>query len=32
MEILADEGCEKTNPNKANFQRNDEDYERAKEL
>ena len=25
MEIMADEGGEKTNPNKANFQRNDED-------
>jgi len=32
MEILMSRDSEKTKPNKANFQRNDEDYERAKEL
>jgi len=32
MEILMGRDGEKTKPNKANFQRNDEDYERAKEL
>ncbi len=32
MEIWVGEGSKKTNPIKANFQRNDEDYKRAKKL